>query len=372
MSAFDGRNLDTAHPTTVAAQRQRDRTRVVHRADAGRKLWPLVCILCGVLLPALHPAAATAETRVVPSVEWLAARSTHIVVGTVERLHSEAADAPGKRQAQQLMLVRPTQILKGDVAPAAPVCISARYLDPARLGVFQQRRTKLLFFLHSSVQATSFEGQSCHLGLLGAAGDLVPIAQPEPEIFFAEHFSAPSQTQQRLEMLRAVVQCQHGIPPLDESAKPQLLPVPPQSQIVAALHAGSDVYLQVPAGRFKGAVDTPDIPQAPSPGDLAGHTVVARLLTGPDGIYACGTILYVAALVYQLESINEGPTLHGRIVADLRCPDIVLSQGKLSLRSGERHQLKLLPLRNCFRSSISKSPEPSLPRYCIDQIERAP
>jgi len=101
----------------------------------------------------------------------------------------------------------------------------------------------------------------------------------------------------------------------------------------------------------------------------APRVVRARLVSGPKHIIACGVIAFIGVYVYEVERVEEGPPLAGRIVVDVLCPDMVGS-GKAKLAPGQVHRLRLGPAKREYaRATPPASPAPELPRFEAKAVE---
>jgi hypothetical protein len=142
---------------------------------------------------------------------------------------------------------------------------------------------------------------------------------------------------------------------------PKLTAIPPQSASLGA------------------ALTPPNSTSAPSskptsttkPADKLPRTVIATFVDGEGPIIACGVIAFIGVYVYEIESVETGEPISGKIVVDLLCPDFL--QGKVKLKKGERHLLTLQSAKKSYAgASAPKPPQEDLPRYEAKSIKPAP
>jgi hypothetical protein len=141
--------------------------------------------------------------------------------------------------------------------------------------------------------------------------------------------------------------------------QPSLSPVSPPTTALtgAALSVPSTIAASAPAS-------------LPASAATKGTTIVARLVDGERPIIACGIIAYIGVYVYEIESVETGEALSGRLVVDVLCPDFLL--GKVKFKVGERHRIVLDKAKKTYAGATPMAPPQSgLPRFTFLSITNA-
>ena len=210
--------------------------------------WRVAVLL--VVVVAASAGEARAEVNVGDSVEWLSTAAARVVVGKVVSLRAAVPGAEGKNRGLTLLTVQVAETIRG--APAAErLCVGVR--DVAVPEYEQHRRdgTELLFFLGTSIQATSFEGRVCnHWPLRGgdARPYVVPLARPGTRMLAAGTFKVLKQRAEILALSRDTVRRLTAAARNPKAKPPRrfLVEVPPDSEVYKVLYSGSACYLHVP------------------------------------------------------------------------------------------------------------------------------
>jgi hypothetical protein len=124
------------------------------------------------------------------------------------------------------------------------------------------------------------------------------------------------------------------------------------------------------------ALSIPSATTASAPASLPasaatkGTIIIARLVDGERPIVACGIIAYIGVYVYEIESVETGEALSGRLVVDVLCPDFLL--GKVKFKVGERHRIILDTAKKTYAGATPpKPPQSGLPRFSQQGITPA-
>jgi hypothetical protein len=198
---------------------------------------------------AAGPRGARAEVALADSVEWLGADAARVVVGRIVSFKAADPSAQGKNQGLALATVRVAETLKGAGAADA-LCVGLRHVDERRFESYRKGATDLVFFLGTSIQATSFEGRVCnHWPLRGgdALPAIVPLDAPGTRLLSATTFKVLRQRGEALAATRDALRrlaAAAGSPP--KPAKRAFLEVPIDSEVYKLLYSGSACYLHVP------------------------------------------------------------------------------------------------------------------------------
>ena len=133
----------------------------------------------------------------------------------------------------------------------------------------------------------------------------------------------------------------------------------PHSPLASSASAPS-APLSAPAS----LASTPVLPtSAPSsaPDLVSPRTIIATFIEGQDPHIACGYLAVIGSFVYEVESVEKGPPLSGKITVEVLCPN----DGKgVKFSSGERHRLNIEVAKKTYaQASPPKSPQPGLPRF---------
>jgi hypothetical protein len=209
---------------------------------------PLTILLVAAALAAA-PRGAHAEVAIGESLEWLAASADRVVVGRIVSLKGADPGAQGKNRGLALATVRVAQTLKGG-APADALCVGLRDVDEGRFAAHRKDGTDLVFFLGSSIQATSFEGRVCnHWPLRGgdAVPFVVPLDKPGTRLLGATSFTVLKHRGEILAATRDALRrlaAAAGSPP--KAARRVFLEVPFDTEVHKVLYSGSTCYLHVP------------------------------------------------------------------------------------------------------------------------------
>jgi hypothetical protein len=103
------------------------------------------------------------------------------------------------------------------------------------------------------------------------------------------------------------------------------------------------------------------------PADKLPRKVIATFIDGEKPIIACGVIAYIGVYVYEIDSVEKGDPLSGKIVVDVLCPDFAL--GKVKFKKGEKHRLELEGAKKSYAGAIApKPPQEGLPRYSAKSV----
>jgi hypothetical protein len=106
----------------------------------------------------------------------------------------------------------------------------------------------------------------------------------------------------------------------------------------------------------------PRPPSAPTVDRSARRVVVARLVRGTQGFFACGVLAFVGVYVYQVVSVKQGPPLAGEIVVDVLCPDFYGNAD--TFQAGRLHRLTLGPAQSEYAlTEAPPSPAETAPRF---------
>src|SRR5262245_119577 len=89
----------------------------------------------------------------------------------------------------------------------------------------------------------------------------------------------------------------------------------------------------------------------PSGPPRAGDTVVATLVDGDTGFFACGVFACIGVYVYEIQARGAAPM---RFVVDVLCPDFY--SPPVHFTRGARHKLSLAPAQRTYAGA---TPRPS-------------
>jgi hypothetical protein len=209
---------------------------------------PRALLLLAVALVA-GPRLARAEIALAESIEWLAASADRVVVGRIVSFKGADPGAQGKNRGLALATVRVAETLKG-AGDKDALCVGLRDVDERRADGWRKDGTDLIFFLGTSIQATSFERRVCnHWPLRGgdALPFVVPLEKPGNRLLGATTFKVLKQRGAILAAARDALRrlaAAAGSPP--RAAKRYFLEVPFESEVHKVLYSGSACYLYVP------------------------------------------------------------------------------------------------------------------------------
>ena len=100
---------------------------------------------------------------------------------------------------------------------------------------------------------------------------------------------------------------------------------------------------------------------ASAPDLVSPRTVVATFVEGDYVRAGCGIFAFVGTFVYQVEVVEAGPPLTGKINVEVLCPGDLRG---VNFAPGARHRLTLGVAKKTYaQSPPPKSPQPSLPRF---------
>lgn len=140
---------------------------------------------------------------------------------------------------------------------------------------------------------------------------------------------------------------------------PALVVAPtPSAPASAPVHTPASVPAPSPEGTSAPATapsSAPALLPALKPGE-----VIARMISAPGPIIACGYIAFIG--VYEYEILYAGPGAPtGRVVVDLLCPDFAHG---VAFKAGAIHRFTLSPPQRTYAGAVPpKSPRPALPRF---------
>jgi hypothetical protein len=98
-----------------------------------------------------------------------------------------------------------------------------------------------------------------------------------------------------------------------------------------------------------------------APDLVSPRTIIATFIEGKDPHIACGYLAIIGSFVYEVESVEKGPPLSGKITVEVPCPN---DRRSVTFSPGERHRLNLEVAKKTYaQASPPKSLQPGLPRF---------